>query len=126
MRATMEAGGAARHLLLVEGDAGRRKSLGFVLGLSGYRVTPVRTPFEALDWAVKRQGTAEPFSAVVVGSLAPPHGPQWLMDRLARAVAAIPVVLVDEGKPAAAEQGGMVIVCRPEEVAAMLETLQER
>lgn len=115
---------AARHLLLVECNRERRKSLGFVLRLAGFRVTPVRTPFEALDWAVKRQGTPERFSALVVGSLASSGDVSWLAAELAGSGVAMPVLLVAEGADAAAWEG-KVIACRPEEVAARLEQAEK-
>ncbi|AJE04812.1 hypothetical protein GPICK_04435 [Geobacter pickeringii] len=112
---------AAGHILLVECDRERRKSLGFVLRLAGFRVTPVRTPFEALDWAVKRQGTPERFTALVVGSLTSPGDATWLAAELAGAGVALPVVLVAEGADVA-PWGEGVVACRPEEVAVRLES----
>ncbi|AAR36145.1 response regulator [Geobacter sulfurreducens] len=118
---TGESGG--RRILLVECDGEKRKSLGFVLRLAGYRVTPVRTSYEALDWVVKRQGAPERFFALVLGSLTCAPDGAWLVGRLDRSGAALPILLVSDADPSAAEMAGPVIACRPEEVTRHLELL---
>lgn len=119
-------GSSAGHILLVEGNGGKRRSLSFVLGLAGYRVTPVRTPYEALDWAMKRQGTPERFFALVIGTLTGTHDAAWLVNRLERAGWTTPILIVSDEDPLVAETGGAVIACRPEEVAGHLDLLTGR
>ncbi|BET57138.1 response regulator [Geobacter sp. 60473] len=125
MGGVMAEEGGGRRILWVECDGEKRKNLGFVLKLAGYRVTPVRTSYEALDWVVKRQGTPERFFALVLGSLTCAPGGSWLVGQLNRSGAALPILLVSEADPCAAEMAGPIIACRPEEVTRHLELLAD-
>lgn len=105
---------------------------GFLLRLAGFAVTVVGDVAEALNWAIQRQRSEQPFVLLAVRH--PPGGELMAFVRnLRSAEVAAPVLCVTRDAPydteavrAPVEAGSAVFFCRPEQIGNAARALVAR